>query len=277
MCLFLEISRSWYYKCVSVKKAVSKVDKVFQEYGITSEELDKKVTNIYTESKRNYGSRKISKQLLKQNVKMSRYKVLKITKRLNLPPEYVISKAKPYKSFKQPDDSCENLLMQNFSSNEPGKIVTSDLSYIKVKNKFYYICFIVDLFNREIMSYSISDKHNTEMVLNAVSNYTEFTNLEIFHSDRGGEFRGLEFVNLLLDNDIKQSMSKPGCPFDNAVSESLFNIYKREWAALYNDIIELEAHVKEFVRWYNYFRIHSSNDYLTPVEMKFLYFENKSL
>jgi len=277
MCLFLNISRSWYYKILAVQKAVKTIDKIFEEYGIASTELDKKIRAIYFDSRKNYGSRKISKQLQRQGINMSRYKVLKITKRLNLPSEYIISKTKPYASFKQPDDSCKNLLNQNFISDEPNKIVTSDLSYIKIRNKFYYICFIVDLFNREITSYSISDRHNTEAVLQAISNYDKFTDLSIFHSDRGGEFRGTELVELLSENNIEQSMSKPGCPFDNAVSESLFNIFKREWAVQYNDIIELEAHVKEFVKWYNHFRIHSSNDYLTPIEMRLQHFESKSL
>ncbi|MGL4388334.1 MAG: DDE-type integrase/transposase/recombinase, partial [Brevinema sp.] len=67
----------------------------------------------------------------------------------------------PYSSFKQPDDSQPNIVKQNFSAKKPMQIITSDLTYVRIKSKFYYICFMVDLYSREIVTYSVSNKHNS--------------------------------------------------------------------------------------------------------------------
>lgn len=100
-------------------------------------------------------------------------------------------------------------------------------------------------------------------------------NLKFFHSDRGREFKNQQLENLLTNFGVKQSMSKPGCPFDNAVSESLFSVFKREWAKpKYDNKVELEQDVKDFVHWYNYFRIHSTLNYKTPIQYKLETYEN---
>lgn len=270
MCSYLKISRSSYYKIIKTKDSLIFVDKIFDEFGITSLQLEDKILSIYKSSRNNYGSRKISKTLEAMNIPISSYKVLKITKRLGLRSGYSTSTSKPYNSFKQPKDSNPNILNQNFTSLEPNLIVTSDLTYIKVNSKFYYICFLVDLFNREITSHEISSKHDTQLVIDCIkSSSTNFSDLMIFHSDRGGEFRGTNLVKLLESKNIEKSMSKPGCPFDNAVSESLFGIFKREWAKQkYFSEMDLRRDVTDFVHWYNYFRIHSTLNYSSPVQYR---------
>ena len=137
---------------------------------------------------------------------------------------------------------------------------------------------MINLYSREILAFNISNKHDSEMVINAFNTLKTIHNeIEIFHSDRGGEFRSDKFASILAEADIDASMSKPGCPFDNAVSESLFNIFKREWAIKYNDIIELEIHVQEFVDYYNKFRIHGTINYMTPTEARLKFYENNCL
>ena len=133
-----------------------------------------------------------------------------------------------------------------------------------------YICFLLDLYNREIVGYNVSEKHNTDTVLPAFDNSNiNLSTLDIFHSDRGGEFKGLKLIDFLKSNDIKQSLSKAGYPYDNACSEKLFDIFKREWMKdKYLDIVELKKDVDEFVYWYNYFRLHGSIGFQTPVEKR---------
>lgn len=276
MCKLLKITRSYYYKVMAIKNNIKEVDKIFLEHGISKKELEEKIKTIYVNSKSNYGCRKIAKTLETMGIFISPYKVLKITTRLNLISGYMIKKSKPYNKPTTQNNNCDNLLKQNFNVEYPNKIMTSDLTYIAVKSKFYYVCFIVDLFNREITSYSISDSHDSKMVLEALKTSSiNLLDLEMFHSDRGGEFKNQQLENLLNIFDVKKSMSKPGCPFDNAVSESLFSIFKREWAKpKYDDKIYLEQDVKDFVHWYNYFRIHSTLNYKTPIQYKIETYEN---
>ncbi|MGL5021537.1 MAG: IS3 family transposase, partial [Mycoplasmatales bacterium] len=270
MCSLLEVSRRYYYKVISIKKNLNEVDKIFIEYGIYNFELEEKIKKIYASSRNNYGCRKISKTLEMMGIIISPYKVLKITKKLNLISGYMIKKSKPYNKSLAKSDNYNNLLLQNFSVEHPDKTMTSDLTYIKVKTKFYYVCFIIDLFNREITSYSVSSRHDSKMVLDALNNsQINLSKLEIFHSDRGGEFKGEKLKKIFDLHNIKKSTSKAGCPFDNAVSESLFSIFKREWAKpKYDTEFQLEKDVIEFVHWYNYFRIHSTLNYKTPIQYK---------
>lgn len=93
---------------------------------------------------------------------------------------------------------------------------------------------------------------------------------EIFHTDRGKEFKN-KLIDELLDTfGIKRSLSAKGTPYDNAVAEATFKIIKTEFAfnKRFNSLEELERELFDYVNWYNNFRIHSSLGYLTPNEYR---------
>lgn len=265
MCRVLEVSRSYYYKVMRLKNSVSAFKK-------KQNNIDAIVKIIFNNCFAAYGSRKIAKIGAKHHeIQISRYKVSKSMKRQGLECKYNTRRKnkKPYKIDTNYEET-ENLVKQNFEVDTFNKIVTSDLTYISNKKGFYYICFILDLYNREIVGHSVSEKHDTATVIEAInSGSLALDKLSVFHSDRGGEFKGQELVSLLEGYNVKRSLSKPGCPHDNSPSEKLFDIFKVEWKKKkYDDIIELKKDVDEFVKWYNYFRIHGSIDYQTPVEKR---------
>jgi len=262
MCQLLEVPRSTYYYTIKPKPV--KENK--------SNELDEKVEKIFKANYGIYGARKINHRIKEMypNLSSSRYKVNKSMKKQGFVSKYCKTKAfKPYKINTNRTET-PNLLEQQFDNYEQNEVIVSDLTYIKCNSTFLYICFLTDLFNREIVGYSVTEKHNTDCVIEAFINSSINPNkLKIFHTDRGGEFNGKELIKLLEDKKVKRSMSKPGCPYDNAVSERMFATFKREWKAdTYENIIELEADVREFVNWYNNYRIHESNGYKTPVEVR---------
>jgi putative transposase len=219
-----------------------------------------------------YGARKISIKLnqMYPELKSSRYKVNKSMQKQNLVSVYC-KKCKyiPYKT-KAVTEELPNLVKQEFNNKTLNEVITSDLTYVPYKKMFLYICFIIDLYNREIVGYSVSYHHNTECVVLALQNANiNYKKVKIFHSDRGGEFKGKELLKIFKTHKIKRSLSKPGCPYDNAVSEKLFDIYKREWSqGKYESIEELEQSVSRFVKWYNNQRIHESLGYKTPVQVR---------
>lgn len=264
MCKVLGVTRSYYYKVISLAQAINQ--------DVNSElELDVEVKRLFELNNGVYGSRRISAIINKSNssIVTSRYVINKSLKRQNLVNVYCKKKKfMPYSKSKTAVQSVANLLDQNFTGYSINEVITSDLTYIPFKDKFFYICFLLDLHNREIVGFSVGEHHNTELVMKAF--YTSSINMNlmsIFHSDRGGEFRGIELLNYLDQHGIQRSMSKPGCPFDNAPSERLFRIFKAEWMKTnYSNITSLLIDVTDFVQWYNYFRIHSSLDYKSPVE-----------
>jgi transposase InsO family protein len=262
MCKLLEVPRSTYY--YSIKEKAGKEEK--------NNELDQRVEEIFKANHGIYGARKINHRIKEMypELRSSRYKVTNSMKKQGFVSKYCKTKAfKPYKVNTNKED-IPNILEQNFDNYKENEVVVSDLTYIKCNSKFLYICFLTDLYNREIVGYSVTEKHNTDCVIEAFVNSTIDSNkLKIFHTDRGGEFNGKELIKLLKDKNIKRSMSKPGCPYDNAVSERMFATFKREWKAeQYENIIELEADVREFVNWYNNYRIHETMGCKTPIEVK---------
>ncbi len=97
----------------------------------------------------------------------------------------------------------------------------------------------------------------------------DLSNTRQFHTDRGGEFIGEVLIDYLEANEVQSSYSKSGYPYDNAVSEKTFDIFKFEWMKEnYDNELELKRDVKSFVNWYNNFRVHSSIGYKTPVQKR---------
>lgn len=92
--------------------------------------------------------------------------------------------------------------------------------------------------------------------------------VKIFHTDRGSEFNNKIIDNMLKAFNIERSLSKKGCPYDNAVAEATYKILKTEFELnrVFTDLNELKLALADYVNWYNKVRIHGSLGYLTPVE-----------
>ena len=93
----------------------------------------------------------------------------------------------------------------------------------------------------------------------------------IFHSDRGVQYASNKMTTLFsLNSKIKQSMSRKGNCWDNAVAESFFKSIKHEWLYRFkfNSSLQLYNSIQEYMDWYNTKRLHSSLGYLSPLEME---------
>jgi len=101
--------------------------------------------------------------------------------------------------------------------------------------------------------------------------------VQIFHTDRGNEFKNEAIDTLLSTFKIERSLSKKGSPYDNAVAEATFKIFKMEfiYQQKFETLEDLERELFDYVNWYNNERIHGSLGYLTPVEFKKMMSEKK--
>ena len=106
------------------------------------------------------------------------------------------------------------------------EVVISDLTYVRVKDKWCYICILIDLFNREIIGYSAGRKKSAELVYDAFLNSSvNLSKIRIFHTDRGSEFKNKLIDDIMSTFNIKRSLSHKGCPYDNAVAEATYKIF----------------------------------------------------
>ena len=256
MCRVLNIPRSLaYYK---------------RKIRVCNTKLENAVISIFRESKNNYGTRKIKVELKKQDIIASRRKIRQIMKKYRLISNYTVKQYKVHKS-KCNEEKIDNVVHREFNDREDLEIVVSDLTYVNVSGKWHYICLLINLFNREIVGYSAGPNKDAKLVYEAFMNSTiNLKKVKIFHTDRGNEFKN-KIIDEILDTfEIKRSLSKKGCPYDNAVAEAVYKIIKTEFAfdRIFNNLEELKLELRSYVLCYNNKRIHSSLNYMTPVEYR---------
>ena len=274
MCEVLKVSRSSYYRWFSQGPS-----KRVLEYSLFTDLIKKE----FELSKQTYGSTRITEQLKRNNYCISRRRVAKIMRENNW-----ISKHK--RKFKTTTDSnhkypvCRNLLDRNFTPSEVNEVWVSDITYIKTKKGWLYLTTIMDLYDRQIIGWSLSTGLYTNQTIipawRMASSKRTITENLLFHSDRGVQYASREFRKIIKDNSlVTQSMSRKGNCWDNAVAESFFKTLKVEliYGNEFKTIEQAKTSIFEYIElWYNKKRLHSSLGYKTPyeVEQEFYQFKN---
>lgn len=256
MCKVLKLPRSTYYYESKEKHCNSLVINHILE--------------IFRISRNNYGTRKIKVELFKLGHQVSRRYIGKVMREHGLVSNYTKAQYKPHID-KCNESKVANLVNRKFDSQPKLNIVVSDLTYVRVGNKWNYICVLIDLFNRELIGYSTGQNKDAKLVYKAFASVkTNLSNIKIFHTDRGNEFKNKLIDETLKTFEIERSLSMKGCPYDNAVAEATFKIIKTEFVKNnnFNTLGELQVKLSDYVNWFNNHRIHSSLGYLSPCQYK---------
>jgi len=190
-------------------------------------------------------------------------------KKYGLVSNYTIKQFKIKKATTN-NEPIPNIVNREFNNRTPKEVVVSDLTYIKVGDKWHYICLLLELSAREIIGYAAGKNKDAELVKTAF--YTvkgDLRNIQIFHSDRGAEFKNKVIDEITRAFDIQSSLSTKGCPYDNAVAESMYSIIKTEFTfgKEFKTLAELEIALFDYVNWYNNVSLHVSLGY-PPAEYK---------
>lgn len=206
----------------------------------------------------------------KLGFQVSRRRIGRIMKEQGLVSKYTVAQYKPQKT-KQNEEAVDNVLDRKFDVQKESAVVVSDLTYVRVNNRWSYVCFLVDLFNREIIGHSSGPNKDAALVYKAFSSVQkDLRDIQLFHTDRGREFKN-ELIDKALDTfDIERSLSTKGNPYDNAVAEATFKLFKTEFtkSVHFDSLEQLSLELSDYVNWFNNIRTHSSLDYLSPVEYK---------
>ena len=151
----------------------------------------------------------------------------------------------------------------------------SDITYIRVNDDWNYLTTIMDLADRKIVGWSLSEDMTVKNTvwsawLTAIDTRKIKYNF-IFHSDQGVQYASNKMSNVLRENiKITQSMSRKGNCWDNATAESLFKTIKYECTNRFKFTSNKQLFdcLEDYIRWYNTKRIHSTLGYKTPLEMQ---------
>ncbi len=174
---------------------------------------------------------------------------------------------------------CSNRLDRDFSQKAPNLVWASDITYLKAGGKWHYLCIVMDLFSRKVISWQLSARADAELAIACFKKAYGKRNAPyglMFHSDRGAQYTAFSFRQLLDSLSVVQSFSRKGCPFDNACCECFFKYLKKEETnrRTYHSVRELQLSLFEYIEgYYNSRRPHATLGMLTPDEMEALYWE----
>ena len=180
MSKFLGIPRSLVYYHINKEENTENLEK--------EELLTKEIKEIFRKGKNNYGSRKIKVELAKKGFLISRRKISRIMKENGLISNYTV---KQYKALKSSCNGKEipNIIDRKFDKRKILEATVSDLTYVKVRGRWNYICSIIDLNNREIIGYAAGSNKDANLVKEAIYSIRYPLNkIKIFHTDREKEF-----------------------------------------------------------------------------------------
>ena len=181
---------------------------------------------------------------------------------------YARGRSEPHRT-RADEARLANLLDRGFDGYAPHTHPASDLTYVRVGGDWAYVCLLVDLANRGIVGHSAGWTRDASLVLGAFATLDfPLTDVQVFHTDRGGEFDNTRIDELLDVFDIKRSLSRKGNPYDNAVVESTNRLLKKGliYRNHYTSLEQLRSDLNDYVWWSDNQRLHSTLGYRSPKE-----------
>ncbi len=268
-CRDLDVSRSGYYDWL--KRPAS-------ERALESSRLIVDIQRVHEASRGIYGSPRITGALKKEGQIVSENRVAKLMAENGI-------KSKTHKKFRVcTTDSGHDLpIAPRVVKTEevsqavmaPNQVWVSDLTYIATTQGWIYLAIFLDLFTRKVVGFSLADHMRAGLVIKALEMAIGRQGVEpgtlIVHSDRGIQYASSEFRQKLHQEEFVASMSRKGNCWDNAYAESFFRTLKVELIYQNNcaSMEETEKMIFEYIEvFYNRERLHSSLDYLTPIEVE---------
>lgn len=236
---------------------------------------DQKIINmiksIFHAHKGRYGYRRITLEFRKNGILINHKKIERLMKQLGLKSRVRIKKYRSYRG--REGRIAPNILARNFKAESPNRKWATDVTEFALFGEKRYLSPILDMYNGEIINYTISKSPNLKMVsdmLNDALKKINISNNMILHSDQGWHYQHLSYQTTLKNNGITQSMSRKGNCLDNSVMENFFGILKSEFFYLqeFESIEEFEKELKAYIDYYNNDRIKSKLNGLSPVEYR---------
>jgi putative transposase len=267
MCRVLEVRPAGYYAWRGRKPS---------QRAKENERLAEQIKAAHVESRSIYGSPKIYRKLRREGYQVNHKRVERLMKEQGI-------KAKRVKKSRRTTDSrhslavADNVLARDFKAARPDEVWTSDITYVWTREGWLYLVVFLDLYSRLVVGWAISESLEAGFVDRAFLQGQSRRGLAaspLVHSDRGSQYASDSFRERLAAWGCRQSMSRKGNCWDNAVTESFFGNLKSEMVHHERFQTRQEAKDKLFDYievFYNRSRIHSASGYFAPAEYEALY------
>lgn len=248
-----------------------------------NKKIEEKIVEIRKDHK-DFGYRRVWGELKNQGFNVNKKKVQRIIQKYNLQVTSFTRKSRKYNSYKgKIGRITPNRINRRFNTSIPHQKITTDTTefkYYDIDNKGrmaikkLYLDPFLDMFNGEILSYSISQTPSAVSILSAQKQAIEITSdcpyRRTFHSDRGWAYQMNAYSFTLKENRIFQSMSRKGNCYDNSVMENFFGILKQEmyYGITYYSFAELKGAIEKYIKYYNERRIKEKLGWMSPVQYR---------
>lgn len=269
VCAVVGVNRTSYYKW-RIKGQRKQED----ARSANADTLGEQVEAVFWQHSRRYGTRRIVAELKAAGIKAGRTRVRRLLEERNLRAIQPKSFVPRTTNSKHTLGYSPNLLLEvRLPPSAVNKVIVGDITYLPLlSGGWCYLAMFTDLFSRRIVGWAVRETMSEELVLEAYRMLRQRrrpTRWTIIHSDRGGQYAGRQFRNLLLADKARQSMSRAGETYDNASAESVFSRYKAELLedGAFRDVEEARLETFNYIEgYYNRIRRHSSLGYLSPEE-----------
>ena len=244
-------------------------------------EIKAKIEEIFYNHNKRYGYPRITLELCNQGFKINHKKVQRLMKVMGLK---AIQPRVKYTSYKgEINPICNNELLEineekvirNFYTSKCNEKWTTDVSEFHISSGKLYLSPILDMHNREIISYSISRNPSFNQTLEMLDKaFNKYDNLDglIFHSDQGWQYQMKKYQIILKEKGIIQSMSRKGNCLDNSLMENFFGIMKNEMfyghEYEFKSLDQLEKEMIKYIEYYYKDRITVKLKGLSPTNYR---------
>lgn len=273
MCRALRVSRSGYYAWLN--RGQSKRSRL-------NDELLREIRRVHMQSRRTYGSPRITDELRAQGHICNEKRVARLMHEAGI-------RSKTARKFRVTTDSkhkypvADNLLNRNFRVDCADRVWLSDITYIWTSEGWLYLAGIMDLYSRRIVGCAMSSRINADLALKALGQALGRRHPQerlVHHSDQGKQYASDDYRKLLTERGLIASTSRKGDCWDNAPMESFWGTLKQELVHHEHFLTKEEAKLKifEYIEvFYNGQRRHSSLGSLSPAEFERLASSNKQV
>ena len=272
ICETLDIPRGTFYNHILRNKK----DNTW--YAKRKEKLRIRIQEIYYENRQIFGADKIAAIMKNEGIVVSTEMVRKLMREMGIGS--VRQSAKEL--YENESKKHKNYVNQQFDTHAPNEVWVSDVTYFKFNEKAYYICVVIDLFSRKVISYKVGKKNSTQLVTSTLKMAYEErkpSSSLTYHTDRGFNFCSRGMAEYIKSIQITHSFSRPYVPYDNSVVESIFASLKREelYRTKYRSESEFMLAVSDYMDFFNTKRPHRKLQYRTPEQKEHDYALNNGL
>ncbi len=236
-------------------------------------ELATKIEQVWEDSNRRYGYRKVHAELARRGVECSD----RLVRSVMAENGWRSCHPGPWRlmTVQDPDATvAPDLIGRDFTATEPGVRTVGDITQIDTWEGPMFLATVIDLYTKEVIGWALDDHYRATLVCEAVVMAKRNQRLRrgaVFHSDRGSQYTSREFRKCLKRHRVRQSMGSVGCCYDNALAESFFASLKKELCdqTVFASRRICSDQVVNYIEvFYNRRRLHQGLGYRPPAEVR---------